>query len=217
MKKVLIILGILASVTAFSEGNKVEVRVGGDIMPQFSVDGPEKDAEFSYELGVEYRREVMPNFEIGGGIAYQDHGKLQKYTQSEYGMNVESTIDLYDSVPLYLTARYNFKNATEVTPYVKASLGYSFNVNDGDQKIKISDPRTGATITDDDLLRSFDVDNGWYYAVGAGAEYKGFTVDLAYQVNTADVHGTYWDGDSAGSGNADYSRMTLGLGYNFGF
>ena len=82
MKKVLIILGILASVTAFSEGNNVEVRVGGDIMPQFSVDGPEKDAEFSYELGVEYRREVMPNFEIGGGIAYQDHGKLQKYTQS---------------------------------------------------------------------------------------------------------------------------------------
>ena len=217
MKKVLIILGILASITAFAEGNKVEVRVGGDIMPQFNVNGPEKDAKFSYELGVEFRREIYPNFEIGAGLAYQDHGKLKNHTENVSGFNVESKTDFYDSVPLYLTARYNFKNSTEVTPYVKASIGYSFNVNDGDQKIKISDPRTGVTISDDELFKSYDVDNGLYYGIGAGVEYKGFTVDLAYQVNTADVHGTYWDGDSAGSGSADYSRVTLGLGYNFGF
>ena len=51
MKKLLVVLGLIASVALYAEGNKVEVRVGGDIMPQFSVDGPEKDAEFSYELG----------------------------------------------------------------------------------------------------------------------------------------------------------------------
>ena len=217
MKKLLVVLGLIASVSLYAEGNKVEVRVGGDIVPQFNVNGPEKDAEFSYELGVEYRKEIIPNFEIGGGIAYQDHGKLQKHSENIGGFNVEDSIDFYDSVPLYLTARYNFKNSTSVTPYVKASLGYSFNINDGDHRIKISDPATGITLTDDDLFISYDVDNGWYYAAGAGLEYKGFTVDLTYQINTADVHGTYWDGDSARSGSADFSRVTLGLGYNFGF
>ena len=215
MKKVLIILGILASVTAFSEGNKVEVRVGGDIMPQFSVDGPEKDAEFSYELGVEYRREVMPNFEIGGGIAYQDHGKVKKYTQNVSGMNVESTLDLYDSVPLYLTARYNFKNITDFTPYVKVNLGYS--INSGDTNVKLNNIYTGKLVEE----YNSDIDNGMYYGFGLGVEYKNFLIDLTYDITQSKAEQKVYNYEDVEGYSDDYKfdirKLTLSVGYQFEF
>ena len=38
----------------------------------------------------------------------------------------------YTSIPLYLTAKYNFKAVNNFVPYIKANIGYSFNDEDGD-------------------------------------------------------------------------------------
>ena len=204
MKKLLVVLGLIASVALYAEGNKVEVRGGIDLGQEFNHNywNLQKDADFSYELAVEYRKELIQNVELGVGLAYQDHGKVK--TGNYYGYSTEG--DLYDSIPLYVTGRYTFKNSSEFTPYVKANLGYSFNVNDG----KI-------TVKDASGEENFDINakNGFYYGLGLGVEYKGFIADLSYQVNFSDIE----DGSngSINSSKADFSRVTLGLGYNFGF
>ncbi len=46
--------------------------------------------------------------------------------------------------------------------------------------------------------------------------YRGFNIDLSYQVNSADMKGTRYDGRTD-SGSADNRRITLGFGYQFGF
>ncbi|MBP9478816.1 MAG: porin family protein [Sebaldella sp.] len=204
MKKYLIVLGMLLSLTSFAEGNKVEVRGGIDLGQEFNhnYNNLKKDADFSYELAVEYRREVIKNVELGVGLAYQDHGKVK--TGNYNGYSTEG--DLYDSIPLYLTGRYTFKNSSEFTPYVKANIGYSFNINDG-------------TLKEKGVYGEVDYDvnakDGFYYGLGLGVEYKGFIADLSYQVNYSDIEDR--NNSYLNSSKADFQRVTLGLGYNFGF
>ena len=205
MRKFLLVAGLLASMAVYAEGNKVEVRGGIDLNPTFNVgNGLNKDSKFSYELGVEYRKELPYNFELGVGIAYQDHGKSKSKTIN--GVKIES--DFYDSIPLYVTGRYNFKNSTEVIPYLKLNLGYSLNVNDGSVEEKYP---LGNTYSSD-----FNAKNGFYYAAGAGLEFRGFTLDLMYQRNYSDAE-LEFNGVKYSEGSADFDRVTLGFGYNFGF
>lgn len=205
MKTYLVILSLLFSMASFAEGNIVEVRGGIDFAQEFNhnYNDLKKDAKFSYELAIEYRRELLENFELGVGLAYQDHGKVKK---GNY-LNYSTEGNLYDSVPIYLTGRYKFKNPTEFIPYVKTNIGYSFNVNDDTIKRK------------HDFFGEEDFDvkakNGFYYGLGFGVEYKSFIADLSYQVNYSDLEAK---GDTTlNSSKANFQRFTLGLGYNFDF
>jgi len=174
-------------------------------------------AKFSYELGAEYRYLVTNNTEIGAGLSYQNHGKLKKFTDVEdNNLKVEvSDTKLYDSVPLYLTAKYNFRNDSDIVPYVKADLGYSFNINGkNSSQYKTYSKATGAVL-DEGKLKDFKAENGVYYSVGAGVVYKGFTTGLSYQVNTAKIEGTRYDG-LKDKGSANFRRFTLSFGYQFG-
>ena len=216
MKRIIAGLLIVCGMAVMAE-NVVEVRAGVDIIPEFDT-SPEKDAKFSYEIAGEYRYVIGKNFEIGGGLAYQQHGKLKSFTDVE-DANVKvdvSETKLYDSIPLYATVRYVFKNETDFTPYVKASLGYSFNINGNNSNTyKTIDKNTG-NVLDSGELRSFDIKDGMYYAFGFGGEYKNIIADISYQVNTADVDSTRYDGAKS-SGSADFSRVTLSVGYQFEF
>lgn len=202
MKKILLIIGLVSSL-ALAEGNKVEVRGAIDLGQKFNHNywDLQKDAKFSYELAVEYRRELASNFELGVGLAYQDHGKVK--TGNYAGFSTEG--DLYDSIPLYITSRYTFKNSTEVTPYIKTNIGYSFNMNDGTLKVK-------STLGEREL--DVDAKNGFYYGLGFGLEYRSFVADLSYQVNYADIEAK---DNNFNSSKADFQRFTLGIGYNFDF
>lgn len=106
----------------------------------------------------------------------------------------------YDSVPLYAVAKYNFNTDTSWKPYLKATLGYSINFEDGDAK---------ETYTYNSLTNSYkykiDVKNGLYYGVGAEIEYDNFFADLMYQVNGAKAKIT----DEENGINTDLRKMTL--------
>ena len=210
MKKFLLVAGLLASAALYAEGNKVEVRAGFDLGSTFQHNyyDVSEDAKFSYELAVEYRKELPYNFELGAGLAYQDHGKLKSQSNYRGSYSYTTEGDLYDSIPLYVTGRYNFKNSTEITPYIKANVGYSFNMNDGTMKLKYND----GTQVDLDV----EAKNGFYYGLGAGVTYKGFVADLSYQANFSDVDFKS-NGTTVESSKADFSRVTLGLGNTFGF
>ncbi len=215
MKKVLLGLAALSCVSLAAEGTNVYLKAGADVFQRFDEvkyegDKANKDKgdDFGYELTVEVMREVYPNLELGLGLSYQDHGDPKSVTTYDVDIdrNIKSEIPGFKSVPLYVTAKYNFPVEGNVKPYLKADLGYSFNDENGD--VKISIPELGLNLPT-------KVENGLYYGIGAGAEYNNFVVDLMYKVNRAKIKADM-DGQRIKK-DLDYSRVTLSVGYKFNF
>ena len=175
MKKLAMGLFLVLGLASFAAGSKIEVKAGYDFGGKYDFDdiwygGKAKAGAF--EVGTEYRYEVTPGLEIGGGVAYQSHKKTKDGGEG------------YNSTPVYLTSKYSFDTG-EVKPYLKADLGYSFNTN----KAK----------------------NGMYYGAGIGVSYNNFNAELMYKENKSKIDGWLWDE------SLNYKRVTLGVGYNFGF
>lgn len=217
-RRIFTILGLLALVTSVqAKYSTIELRAGFSPAPRFDVT-PSKKAKPSFEVGAEYRYLLTDNTEIGGGIAYQRHGRLKGFTDIEgqsLRVRVKGT-SLYDSVPVYATVRYSFRNTTEVTPYIRAAFGYSFNVGgSGGTDYETYSNATG-TVVDRGRLKSLKASNGIYYSAGAGLTYRNLMAELSYQVNTARMDGVRYDGQRDG-GRADNRRLTLSLGYRFSF
>lgn len=215
MKKVLLGLAALSCVSLAAEGTNVYLKAGADMFQRFDEAtfskikvNKDKADDFGYELTLEIMREVYPNLELGLGLSYQDHGDPKSKLYDVNGFKLKYEMSGFKSVPLYATAKYNIPVEGNIKPYIKADLGYSFNMDNGDIKIKGLD----LGITEDHILK---VENGLYYGIGAGAEYNNFVVDLMYKVNkaeakTSDPRGIYKD-------DLDYSRVTLSVGYKFNF
>ena len=125
MKK-LLLLGALVSSIAMAD--VIEVRVGGDLTNRATFKDTDNqnwkindDAlKNGFEITGEYRTPIAENLEIGGGISY----KFNKLSNKNYsGLTMKGI----NSVPIFFTTRYNFKNASEITPYVKGNLGLAIN------------------------------------------------------------------------------------------
>lgn len=215
MKYIYLILALILSSLSFSENNVVEVKLGVSPSPRFDVT-PSSKAKASYEIGAEYRYELTNNVEIGGGISYQNHGKLKRFTDIEDTMVRVDVSDtkLYNSIPIYATVKYNFRNETEFTPYIKANLGYSINTSNKNKSTYETYNKSNGLLLDSGTLKEYKAKNGIYYSLGIGAEYKGFIGELSYQINTSKIDGLRYDG-IRDSGRADNKRLTLGIGYQF--
>ena len=203
MKK-LLLLGALLSTVAMAQ--VVEVRIGGDLSNSGKFKGgfsdgadlEKKAIKKGIEISGEYRTPVAEGLEIGGGIAYK-HNKVDGRGYYEHkGL---------DSIPVYLTARYNFKNASEVTPYVKANLGYAFN--SGSLKWHNSAALYGEA----------KFKGGLYSGLGAGIQYQNFVVDLSYNWNRVrvDRKGYVAPYRYEDKFTISHGTLTLGVGYSFGF
>lgn len=230
MKKVLFGLFALSSL-AFANNTNVYFKVGADLAGEYDIikyEGEKlhkEDADdFSYEFAIEVTREIYPNLEAGVGLAYQKHGDPKKYKTSyvdEDNWHCTDELEMpgYTSIPLYLTAKYNFNAINNFVPYIKANLGYSFNDEDGDFKLKYLeyDIDNPADVEAGGFNGKVKVENGLYYGLGAGFEYNNFTMDLMYQVNEAKAKVTVPAIDARTKKDYDYSRVTLSFGYKFNF
>lgn len=241
MKKLLAGLFVVSSILTFSD--EVIVRGGLDVFNDFSgmsdyITGDTGDNSLGYELGLEYLKNVTPNFLIGAGVAYQGHAKAEGKNvllgswYDVYGDYFEHTVGYddqvyYDSVPLYITAKYEFDTRNKnIKPYVKANLGYSFNLkrNDLTYSDKVTQYVYDWYYDDYDAYdysfasKSYDTDikNGIYYGIGGGIQIDNVTVDLMYQANYAKAKINY-DGGGSEEHDLNVSRLTLGVGYAFQF
>ena len=224
MKKILLIIGILAGSLAYAEGNIIEVRGGYDLSSVTNFDKDiyseydlDKFVENGFRLGVEYRREVFPNLQIGAGLEYELSSMDQPGNIRAIKENIDYSYDSgnLSSIPLYITARYVFKNLTDINPYVKANLGYS--INSGDTNVKLNNFYSGKLVEE----YNSEMKNGMYYGLGFGIEYKNFLVDLTYDItyskaeekiyNYEDIEGFSHDYDF------DIQKLTLSFGYQFEF
>ena len=186
MKKTLIGLFLVLGAASFADAGKVEAKGGIDFSGKYHYNsGSQKTKNTSGEVGVEYRNEVIPGLEVGGGTAFQFHKDLKDKINGQNEKN-------YNSVPVYTTAKYTFDVPTSVKPYIKGDLGYS--INSGDQ---------------DTVAGKAKAKNGLYYGVGGGVNYNNVNVELMYKEN----QGQYKVGSS--KADADYKRVTLGVGYDF--
>ena len=204
MKK-LLLLGALVSSIAMAD--VIEVRVGGDLTNRATFKDTDNqnwkindDAlKNGFEITGEYRTPIAENLEIGGGISY----KFNKLSNKNYsGLTMKGI----NSVPIFFTTRYNFKNASEITPYVKGNLGLAINSGKVESKNLVA-------------KESLKFGSGVYYGIGTGLQYKNFVADLSYNVNTMKTKYNlnrpgYKEEDKF---NTNHGTLTLGVGYSFGF
>lgn len=229
MKKVLLGLFALSAVAMaenYFEGTNLYLKAGVDVWQDYETVSYEGETltkdeadSLGYEVGVEVTKEIFTNFELGLGLAYQDHGDVKEKTLYDKGIDYEDvtniTMGSYKSIPLYVTGKYNIPLESNIKPYIKADLGYSFNFDEDDVEANWIYSEVGYTPEKGAEKYSTSIDNGMYYGIGAGVEYNNFLVELMYKVNKADtevnVEGTKISGD------LDYSRVTLSFGYKFNF
>lgn len=105
----------------------------------------------------------------------------------------------YNSIPLYLIAKYNFNLDSNFKPYVKADLGYSFNK--GKYTFKLDNEETKAK-----------AENGLYAGVGVGLEYNNFLTELSYTLTKSKLK---WDNGE--KDKYDNRAVRLSVGYKFNF
>lgn len=204
MKKLLLLVGALVSSIAMAD--VIEVRVGGDLTNRATFKDTDNqnwkindDAlKNGFEITGEYRTPIAENLEIGGGIAY----RYNKLSSKNYpGLTMKGI----NSVPIFFTTRYNFKNASEITPYVKGNLGLAITSGKVESKNILAD-------------ESLKFESGIYYGIGTGLQYKNFVADLSYNVNTMKTKYSFnMPGyKEEGKFNTNHGTLTLGVGYSFG-
>ena len=84
MKKTLIGLFLVLGAASFADAGKVEVKGGIDFGGKYHYEKDwrtQKTKNSSGEIGVEYRNEVVPGLEVGGGTAFQFHKDLKDKVQ----------------------------------------------------------------------------------------------------------------------------------------
>ena len=214
IKKILLGMTTLSCVVLASQDTNLYLKTGADIWQKFDVITP-RDSEtinrkkadrMGYELTIETTREIYPNLELGAGISYQDHGSTKSLNDKDFDIKLD--MPKFTSIPIYLTTKYNIPINSNIKPYLKADLGYSFNHNSGD--LKFIDYELGETIK-----VSSDIKNGLYFGIGAGVEYNNFVADLMYKINKAKFETSTPYGKT--KDDFDYSRVTLSVGYKFNF
>ena len=194
MKKTLIGLFLVLGAASFADAGKIEAKGGIDLGGKYHYGKNYKNQKVknsSGEIGAEYRYEVTPGLELGGGTAFQFHKSLKDKVNGQNEKN-------FNSIPLYATAKYTFDTQTAVKPYLKGDLGYSFNNGDHDYG------RVG----------KFKAKNGAYYGVGGGINFNNVNVELMYKENKGKYE---YEGPLGVTSkyNANYRRVSLGVGYDF--
>lgn len=214
MKKLLLAIFALTTISSFAEGNfNLYTKVGVDLSSKFSKisdeDGghlplPDK-VKYGYSFFLEGTKNVTPNLEIGAGIGYiARKGKNFSY-MDDFNIpadKISGKMVSYDSVPLYFLAKYNFETDTEFKPYIKTDLGYSFNkinnsvIYENDKKIDGTDGK---------------MTNGLYVGIGVGLEYNNFITDFSYIYTKSK-----WK-DNNDNDKFNNKAIRLSVGYKFNF
>ena len=230
MKKILLGLFAVASVSAMAaEDINVYGRLGLDVYSHYNKVAFEDEGQFSVKakgkiapsIALEVTKDFTSNFEAGIGLGYVWHGKrdLKGFIEpgqgsGPLGADVSGKIPAVNSVPLYVTGKYKFNTNSDVKPYVKADLGYSFNRMKKSFDITSKDRESGETLNSE-KIEGLKAKNGLYTAVGFGVEYNNVTADLSYVFTGAKIKIS--DEEGTESYKANNSAIRLTVGYKFSF
>lgn len=214
MKKLLLALFVVSAVSSLAVGDfNVYGKFGADLSSKFKdlSEGtgiyPTK-AKSGYSFFLEGTTTVAPNAEFGAGIGYISRkGKNFSYYDDFHtpARRISGRMPSYDSIPLYLTAKYNFNTGTNFNPYIKFDLGYSFNKFNDEPEYE----NGKKIIPDVDVSK---VTDGLYTGFSVGVEYNNFLTELSYTYTESKIK--WQDGDSD---KWDNKTVRLSVGYKFNF
>ncbi|MGL4392839.1 MAG: hypothetical protein ACRCSK_05350 [Fusobacteriaceae bacterium] len=157
--------------------------------------------------------------EIGIGAAYQMHPNMPLYTlpitegTTTKPVEEQYQIPNYGSTPIYAATRIFFLDPkTLFQPFLILNVGYSVNF------LGSSGQKTSQTTGELVSANYGSYSSGLYYAAGLGTNFKNFTFDVMYAVNTSTYSLTIIKDDIATTtdfGAINYSRISIGIGYRF--
>ena len=137
MKKILLGLLVLSSAVSFAnQGINVYGKFGVDVVSRFNKLSDEGETfvkgkgKVAPAIFLEATKNVTSDFEAGLGIGYIWRGK-ENFEFEDSEDKTTGKFPRYDSVPLYLTGKYNFNLNSEVKPYVKFKNGLYASVGVG--------------------------------------------------------------------------------------
>lgn len=228
-KSLLLVLGVLVSSVAMAEGNVVEGRLGYS----FGEGKLTEDVTKKVVLTGEYRREVMPNLEVGLGLDVKRADEVvTKKVNNNYAVVTRT------GLPVYGVVQYNFKSDSDVVPYIKGRLGVVLGRDYQVKEVAPGSTTGGSTATTPgagtpapapapvaNAKKEFN-GNALYAGIGVGVNYKNFVVDLSYNyttgrklsdtdlnnIQTAGVRKEVKELVKSGTG-----VVTLSVGYTLGF
>ncbi len=222
MKKLLFAVFALSSMVAMAESQThFYGKLGVDLSTKYAAVKDDEDGSTLFKsskgrgvgIFLEATRDVQPNLELGLGIGYigranGDDGSFDGIDEDDGTIyTVKYNTPRYNSVPLYVLAKYNFDIDSKVRPYVKADLGYSFN-RDKKLDVVVGNEKVGSV--------DMEVKNGVYAGVGAGIEYNHFIAELSYHYTQAKMSMKIENEDVLG-GSKKYGNhaVSLAVGYKF--
>ena len=223
MKKVLLGLFALASVSAVAaEGVNVYGRLGLDVYSHYNKIVAKEDGQtllkskgqVAPSIALEVTKDLGSNFEAGLGLGYVWHSNRdfkENLTNDDGTYEVKGKVPAINSIPLYVTGKYKFDTGSNIKPYVKADLGYSFNKMKKSMTLAVKELSTGATGTVKE--EGLKAKNGLYAGVGVGLEYNNVTADLSYVFTGAKYK--YKDESDADKANNGAVRLTVGYKFTF--
>jgi hypothetical protein len=168
MKKLLLIGLLIGSATTAMADRYIETRIGLNGFGTYNDDGSKVISKYKTDgVGVDFAAEIMnsvnDNLYLGAGIAYQINQDSKEHNDP-----------LFRSVPVYgaLKYRIGYLGDSSWETFVKANLGYSFNMKDGGDHT----PK-----------------DGLYWALGGGVENDGVVLEVSYQDTHSKVNKTNYD------------------------
>jgi hypothetical protein len=214
VKKILLVvmalaIGFLFTVVDASAqgGGKLNPKVGFTIKAGIDMMG-ESDSEFDYGAGTdtssggvntgisvsaEYIFGINDMVGIGPGITYQfPRGIDEDYPEGKFQF-----------IPIY--ALFSFcipTKRSDLSPFVVFHIGYNLFLGDDDFEESYGDDVT--------------FEGGLYWGLGGGIRLQnGLQLEILYSVNKGYAKDIFVPGLGEGDGEAEYSKVTFSVGYNF--
>lgn len=235
MKKLVVAMAVLGSMAAFAEGVNVYTKVGGAFLgtpdkpeKEFFLEKKDDDAYTKakketkllkgYNFNVEVTKEINDNVELGAGLGYIVNSQVvYTYDKEENKAFKMKALDT-DQVPLYATAKMNFKSG-DFKPYAKLDLGYSFNTNFKNFSYEKVTADAAPTTTDKNLKVDKKTKGGLYAGVAVGVEYNNFVAEVAgkYAGYNICIEPSKNGGENTYKNFNGHFSLGLNLGYKFAF
>ncbi|GJJ79984.1 transmembrane protein [Pasteurella canis] len=233
MKKILLgtfILAATSNAIALDNNFNLYGKVGVDLVSRFNTiaftrnegKAPKNSTHFSPSIFFELTYNATPKTEVGAGLGYIYRKKLNYTYQGEVNNGNNATLSFiekypvnrYSSIPLYFLVKHNFTIQPNIKTYIKADFGYAFNKTKSN--ITFIDgydvAGTGQYSFEKHNVK-LNVENGNYYGIGIGVEYKNALIELTYAHTESYL--THSSKLIKGNHNYNNDALRLSIGYKF--
>jgi hypothetical protein len=184
MKKIItaLFLAVTLVAPALADGMELIPKIGYLFSPEITIDGHSASKDSAISIGAELFFDMQNNFFLGAGLIWGQNTKFDKYADEKIGFT-----------NLYAAAKYKFEiNDSNCFIYPLFQIGFGM---------------PGWEASGD--FHDYELDSGFYWGAGIGAEISNIVIDFIYGCNyaTRKINGH--------SDDFSYTAFRINVGYKF--